>query len=476
MALPTHGFSAAEVLQRLAALRAYDVPWRSGNVFAGVYDPGDDVSSVVKAAYAEYLSENALYPNFYPSLLQIENEVVRTLADLLGGDEATVGNCTSGGTESIMLALKTARDWARATRPAIEHPEIVVCRTAHPAFHKAAHYVGLRVVVTELDPQTFCADPAAFARALTPNTILLVASAPCYSHGVVDAVPEIAALAQRHGILCHVDACVGGIHLAFMRRAGYAVPAFDLAVPGVTTISVDMHKYGYAAKNTSALLYRNRDLRRYALYACAATPGYAVINTSVLSSRSGGPMAGAWAALHALGEAGYVQIVREVQEATERLIAGINAIPGLRVLGAPAMCMFAFVADGFNIFALDDAMVRRGWWLQPQFSAPGTPATLHLTVNRSNVAQVDALLAALRSAVAEVQAGPGVDASDDLRAQVEQLLHAPGPETFAQVTALAGLTPGEIPGSFARINTVLDALPDALVEMLLVEYLNGIYG
>lgn len=197
-----------------------------------IYDPGAEVSAVVKAAYTAFLSENALYPTFYPSLLQIENEVVRTLADLLGGDAATVGSCTSGGTESIMLALKVARDWARVERPAITTPEIVLCRSAHPAFHKADHYLGLRVVLTELDPQTFRADPAAFAQAITPTTILLVASAPSYAHGVIDPVPEIAALAQSYAILCHVDACVGGVHLAFMRRAGLAVPAFDLALPG----------------------------------------------------------------------------------------------------------------------------------------------------------------------------------------------------------------------------------------------------
>lgn len=476
MSLPAHGLPAEEVLERLSALRAHDVPWQRGRVFAGVYDPGDAVSATVKAAYSAFLSENALYPNYYPSLLQIENAIVRALAALLGGDEAVVGSCTSGGTESIMLALKAARDWARATRPDIGAPEVVLCRTAHPAFHKAAHYLGLRVVLTELDPATFKADPAAFAQALTPSTILLVASAPCYSHGVVDPVEAIAALAHERGILCHVDACVGGIHLAMMRRAGYAVPAFDLAVPGVSTLSVDLHKYGYAAKNSAALLYRDRGLRRHALYACAATTGYAVINPTVLSSRSGGPLAGAWAALYTLGEDGYVQIVREVQGATRRLIEGVGVIPGLRVLGEPAMCMFAIAADDLNVFALEDALAARGWWLQPQFSAPGTPATLHLTVNRSNVGHEEALLAALREAAEELRAGPALDDVTALRAEVERLMARPGPDSFAQIAALAGLTPGQMPTGFARINTVLDALPDQLVDMLLIEYLNSIYA
>ena len=407
MPIPPHGLPADEVLGRLAAMRERDVPWRGGNVFAGVYDPGEAVENVIKAAYAEFLSENALYPNYFPSLLRIENDVVGALAGLLGGEQ-TVGNCTSGGTESILLALKAARDWARATRPDIAAPTVVLARTAHPAFHKAAHYLGLRVALTEFDPQTFRADPRAFERAITPDTILLVASAPSYSHGVVDPVPQIAALAAERGILCHVDACVGGLHLAMMREAGYAVPEFDLRVPGVASLSVDMHKYGYAAKNTSALLYRDRDLRRFALYACAETTGYVVINTTVLSSRTGGPLAGAWAALHALGQDGYVGIVREVQQATRRLIDGVNAIPGLRVLGRPDMCLFAFASDEISVFELDDALVRRGWYLQAQFRAPGTPATLHLTVNCSNVARVDALLADLAAAVDEVRASPAV--------------------------------------------------------------------
>lgn len=476
MAFPAHGLPADEVLRRLAAYRQHDVPWRAGQVFAGVYDPGDETAAVTKAAYTMFLSENALYPNFFPSLLQLENDLTRALAELLRGDEQVVGNCTSGGTESIMLAVKAARDRFRAERPHVAAPEMVLARTAHPAFHKAGHYLGVRPVAVDFDPRTFRADVAAFEQAITPNTIMLVASAPCYSHGVVDPVPAIAALADERGLLCHVDACVGGLHLSIMRRAGYDVPAFDFSVPGVTTISVDMHKYGYAAKNISTLLYRDRGLRRYALYACAATTGYAVINTTVLSSRSGGPLAGAWATLSALGEDGYAQVVGEVQEATRRLLAGIREIGELQVLGEPDMCLFAFASDTLSVFELDDALARRGWWLQPQLSTPGTPASLHLTVNRSNVARVDELLAALRASVAEAKAGAGVGDVAALREEVERLMASPGPETFGRIAALAGMTPGQMPSGFARINTVLDALPDAVVDALLVEYLNTLYA
>lgn len=477
MPLPPNGLSHEAVRAALAAYRQRDVPWREGRIYAGVYDPGPDVAAVVTEAYTGFLSENALYPNYFPSLLQLENDVVRTVADLLQGDENVVGNCTSGGTESILLAVKTARDAARASHPAITAPEMIVAQTAHPAFHKAGHYLGVNVIVTPFDTATLRADPAAMRAAITPSTILLVASAPCYSYGVIDPVEEIAALAAEHGLLCHVDACVGGIQLSIMRRSGATLPPFDFSVPGVSTISVDMHKYGYAAKNVSTLLYRSRDLRRFALYANAQTTGYVVLNPTVLSSKSGGPIAGAWAALNYLGEEGYRALVSEVMATTRRMMAGIQALPDLHILGQPDMSMFAVASDTLNVFALDDAMARRGWSLQPQFSAVGVPATLHIAVNRSNVGREDAFLAALADACAEVKAQP--DTLGDvakLRAEVERLMsQPPGPETFAQIAALAGLQPGQMPDGFARINTVLDALPRPMVEALLVEYLNGLY-
>jgi glutamate/tyrosine decarboxylase-like PLP-dependent enzyme len=263
-----------------------------------------------------------------------------------------------------------------------------------------------------------------------------------------------------------------------MRRAGAELPPFDFSVPGVSTISVDMHKYGYAAKNVSTLLYRSRDLRHFALYANAQTTGYVVLNPTVLSSKSGGPLAGAWAALNYLGEAGYREIVAEVMATTRNLITGIGAMTDLRVLGQPDMCMFAIASETLNVFALDDAMSRRGWSLQPQFSAGGVPATLHIAVNRSNVGREEALLADLADACAEVKSQH--DALGDvgeLRAEVERLMQLPpGPESFARIAALAGLQPGQMPDGFARINTVLDALPRQAVEALLVEYLNGLYA
>ncbi|HVU67141.1 MAG TPA: aspartate aminotransferase family protein [Ktedonobacteraceae bacterium] len=478
MSIPAHGLPPEELFRRLDRYKAHDVAWRTGKILTGIYDPGRETESVVKEAYSRFLTENVLYPNLFPSLLQLENEVVRSLAELLRGDADVVGNCTSGGTESIMLAVKAARDKARLDHPAITSPEIVLPHTAHPAFHKAAHYLGLKTVVTPFSLEDYRAEPEAMRQAITPNTILLVASSPCYSHGVVDPIPAIAAIAREHHLLFHVDACVGGIHLSMLRKAGYDVPAFDFSVPGVTSLSVDMHKYGYAPKNVSVILYRNRELRRHAFFASADTTSYSVLNPTVLSSKSGGPLAGAWAALNSLGEDGYIRLVQAVTEATRQMIAGVNALEDVYVLGQPAMCMFALASNTLNVFELDDEMSARGWTLQPQFSAGGAPANLHVSVHYANVEHVAEFLAALQDSIAAVKARPHDAANDPqlLKAEVERLLQNPGPDTFARIVALADLEPGRLPNGFARINTVLDVLPDPVVSTLLLEYLNNLYS
>jgi sphinganine-1-phosphate aldolase len=469
-----------QLLATLRARRAHDAPWREGRVWAGVYDPGAEVAATAREAYLDFLGENALYINFYPSLLGLEGDIVTRVKALLNAPAGACGNFTSGGTESIGLAMKAARDQARATRGIDSGGEIVLARTAHPAFHKAAHLLGMKVVITECDAG-YRADPAAFAAAIGDKTVALVASAPCYSHGVVDPVPALAALARERRLWLHVDACVGGIFLSTMRRLGLAVPPFDLGIDGVTSLSVDLHKFGYAAKNASVVLYRSKAERRHALYANAHTTGYALVNSTMSSTRSGGPIAGAWATLNALGAAGYEAIVRETLAATARLREGVAAIGGLRVLGEPAMCMFTVASvtpdAGPSVFVIEDEMLARGWHLQTQFSAPGTPANLHFSVNRSNVAQVDALLADLRASVQAAQAAPRIDATPLVQA-VLAMRAAPGGLQIAPLLAAlgAGGGGGPFPSRWAPINTLLDALPDDVVDELLVAYANELYA
>jgi glutamate/tyrosine decarboxylase-like PLP-dependent enzyme len=292
---------------------------------------------------------------------------------------------------------------------------------------------------------------------------------------VIDPIAEIGALAQEKGLLFHVDGCVGGIHLSFMRKLGYELPGFDFSVPGVTSISTDLHKYGYAAKGASTILYRDKEIRKYQIFACTDTTAYTLINPTVLSTKSGGPMAGAWAILTYLGEEGFMHIVKTVQEATKKLIDGINAIPELEVLGQPAMCMFSFKSETINVYQLGDAMAKRGWYIQGQFSTPLTPRNLHISVSYGTTHQVDALLKDLVECVEEVKQVDPID-SQGIRAMVHAALQGPDPEAaFNQLAASAGLTGTDLPEEMAFINEVLDALPDPLCNTFLVNYFNDLY-
>lgn len=474
MKIPERGWKKEDVFAALQGYKAYDLDWKSGRVWAYVYDPGDETAHVVRDAYNMFMTENGLDPTVFPSMLKLETDIVRMMADLLRGDEDVVGHVTTGGTESIILAVKTARDKARFEHPEIKVPEVVLPQTAHASFHKAAHYLGLKPVVVPFDAKSFQADVNAMREAITENTILLVASAPCYSQGVIDPIEDISALALEKGLLFHVDACVGGLHLSFMRKLGYSVPDFDFRVSGVTSISADLHKYGYAAKGASVVLYRNKELRRFQIFACTDTTAYTLINPTVLSSKSGGPLAGSWAILHYLGEEGYAHIVRKVQTATECLIEGVNAIDGLRVLGKPDMCMFSFASDTINVYQLADRMKERGWYIQGQFSTPFSPRNLHISVNYGTVPGVEKFLDDLRECVEITKNIKPLD-TDFIRTQIAKVMHNPTPEAFGELAAMAGIQGSDLPEEMALINEVLDALPDEIANMLLIDYFNDLY-
>ena len=475
MTLPSSGLSPEQVLAQLADYRAGDLPARGGRTFAYVYDAGrPDIDKLAHDVYASMLDVNGLDPTVFPSLLRLENEVVGMTAAHLGGDDATVGSFTSGGTESILLAVKAARDGASG----IEAPEIVLPVTAHAAFQKAAHYFGLTPVLVDVDPKTFRADVDAIRAAITDRTVLLVASAASYAHGVVDPVEEIAALAQERGLRCHVDGCIGGWLLPYFRRLGADVPAFDLSVPGVTSLSVDLHKYAYAAKGASVLLFRDASYRRPSYFACADWTGYTMVNATVQSTKSGGPVAAAWAVLNAVGDEGYLELARQTLSATRRLIDGAGRIPGLRVLGEPEMALVALAADepGLDVFAVCDEMALRGWYVQAQLSYRGLPASIHLTVTASSDALVDELLADLAACV-ETARTSGTAADPAMLAAVAELDPDALPDdVLGTLLPLAGLEAGGgLPERMAPINALMEAMPPRLRERLLVEYLGMLF-
>ncbi len=392
--LPLKGRPKQDILATMQALRQKDVKWREGKVFSLVFYAGDEVTDILKEAYLMFFSENGLNPTAFPSLRELETQVVAMVASLLNGDKEVVGNMTSGGTESLLMAVKTAREWARAHRPEIQSPEMILPLTAHPAFEKAAHYFGVRPVHVPVRAD-FRADVAAVEAAITPRTILLVGSAPSYPQGVVDPIAGLAQVAQEHQLQFHVDACVGGLVLPFVRRLGYPVPEFDFKVPGVTSMSADLHKYGYAAKGASVILYKNKDLRRQQFFAYTDWPGGVYASATMAGTRPAGPIAAAWAVMNFLGEEGYLALTDTVMKTAIKLREGIVAIPGLQILSNPDMSVHAIASDRFNIYEVGDEMSLRGWHLDRQ----QFPPSLHMTITPAHARTADDFLRDLARAV-----------------------------------------------------------------------------
>jgi glutamate/tyrosine decarboxylase-like PLP-dependent enzyme len=405
---PERGVPAGAALEQLAGFRSDDVRWRDNRVFSLVYTAGDELHDVLQQAHDLYLFENALNVEAFPSLRRIQGDLTAAVADLLNGGDTAAGFTTSGGTESILMAVKAARDWGRAER-GIEAPEMVLPTSAHAAFAKASHYFGVRSVRVDVGPD-YRADVDAMAGAVGPSTVLVVGSAPTYPQGVVDPIADLAALAADRGILCHVDACMGGFLLPFLERLGRFDTPWDFRVPGVTSISADVHKYGYAVKGVSTVTYRTRELRRYQAFTFDQWLGGAYGSPSMPGTRPAGPLAAAWAAVHHLGLDGYTDLVRRASDAAATILEGVRSLPALRVVGEPEATLLAVAAaedSGLDVFAVGEALRRRGWYTDRQTP----PDSLHLTVHAGHAAPVcDEFVADLRAAVDEVaRAGGSAD-------------------------------------------------------------------
>lgn len=471
--LPAQGLSSAAVFEQLNSFKSKDIPWKSGRVFAYVYEPPAETKQVVGDAYKLYLSENGLDPIAFSSLLNMERQVVSIVANLLQASEGVVGNFTHGGTESIILAVKTARDYFRTHRPEISRPEMILPISAHAAFHKAAHYLGIEMRLIPIDPTTYAVDTEAVRQAINPNTILIVGSAPNYSHGVVDDIPTLAALAKEHGVFCHVDACVGGFYLPFARQLGYEIPPFDFSVEGVTSMSCDLHKYGYTAKGASVILYRTAEIRKYQIFTCSNWTGYTIINPVVVSSKSGGNLAGAWAALHHLGTEGYSGLNRTTQKATRAFIEGVGKMAELEVLGKPVMNLVAVASKhpAVSVFSIADMLGERGWHIQTQLASSVSPATLHLNINPANEPHIAELLADLQ-AVVEILVAKGEVFEPIDTSFISAALEMEG--GFAQLAQNFGIGDGNLPAAFAPLNQIIDLLPVRSRDILFKEFINEI--
>jgi sphinganine-1-phosphate aldolase len=409
LSFPKKGQSAESVLGELNESKASDVDWKNGKAFSLVYHVDDEHYDFVKKAHNTFFSENGLNPMAFQSLRKFEHETVRMCADLFHGDRNTVGVLTSGGTESLLMMIKTYRDKARKTRPWILKPEIIIPESAHSAIDKGAHYFDVKVRHAPVGPD-YRVDVKAVKKLINRNTILIVGSAPQYPQGVVDPISQLGELAIKHGIPLHVDACIGGFVLPFIEKLGHAVPAFDFRIPGVTSISADIHKYGYSAKGASVLLYRSMNTMKHQFFVYTEWKGGGIYaSPSFPGTRPGGPIAAAWATLKKLGEDGYLELTKKLLDTRDYLVKEIEKMPELEVLVRPDSTLVCFGSKdkSVSIYAVADQLQEKGWYVDRQ----QTPESVHLTLSPVHAECIKDYVQDLRMAIETVKAHPELNTS-----------------------------------------------------------------
>ena len=469
---PLHGADRAEILADLTETRRDDLPY-DGRAFAFIYDAGRENRALAREAFGACMNINGLDPTVFPSARKLENFVVGAMLELLGAPDGAVGTATAGGTESVLLAVKTARDHARRHRPHITTPKMLLPETAHACFHKASWYFGVEVIPVAVDPETFRADVDDARTKMTEDVVLVVGSAPSYAHGVIDPISELAALAQEHGCLMHVDACVGGCVLPFMRDNGVPLPAFDFTVPGVTSISADLHKYGFAPKGISVILQRTRELREAQYYACATWSGYGIVNATTLGSKSVAALGAAYALMRRLGRQGYRENAQKMWSATRELTHAIDALEGVRLLTPPDMNLFAFTTTDGDVFTLSDRLNARGWHVQPTYAFGVSPAHIHLTLDPSNAGGVGGLAADLAECLIDLP--PAQEPAAEVVAMLA-LLGEEGDLNPGMLMAGLGISDGQLPAESAPIHRLINAASPPAREQLLKLFIGELFS
>lgn len=400
--IPGKGMTEPELDQLMAKYKSLAVRWDNGNCSGMVYSGEEQLSRIITKAYGEFLWTNPLHAEVFPDIRKMEAEIVRMTCNLFNGGPESCGCVSTGGTESIMLAIKAYRDYARAR--GIKYPEIVVPVTAHAAFDKGAQYFDLKIRHVAVDPKTWKLDVAAMKRAITKNTCMLVGSYPGFPHGVIDPIEDIAKLGLRYNIPVHVDCCLGGFLVCFMKHVGFSIPPFDFSVDGVTSISADTHKYAYAPKGSSIIMYSEPKYRSFQYFACTDWPGGVYASPSFAGSRAGAVLAATWAAMMYTGLDGYLEATRNIITTTRKIAAGIDKIPNLEVMGEPLVSVVAFQSHDFDIFCLLDAMSARGWHLSPlQY-----PSAIHICCTKLHTRPgvVERLLNNLSECVNQIMENP----------------------------------------------------------------------
>ena len=399
--------SRETVLSELERRRSLDPDIHGGRLFGLVYPSGrHDVEALIHDVYEEFIFHNALNPLRFPELNGIEREVIQMTADLLNRTptERHAGSVTSGGTESILMSMLVNR--ARAHARGITEPEILAPASAHPAYAKAGHYFGMKLVQIPLD-ENFRADVSAARELVNPNTAVIVANAYSYPHGAMDPVEDLAALAAEHGIACHVDACIGGFVLPFMEKLGIEIPLWDFRVPGVTEISVDIHKYGFAPKGSSVILHRDDDWAWLQTYFYSEWGSGLYATPAIAGARAAAPIVASWAIMKYLGVEGFTEITATLVDATNRLRSALSAIDGLDIVGDPVGPLLALSSETLDLFGIGDELEKRGWHVNRN----SDPRGLHLMLSPVHAPLIDQLIEDIRGAVAN----HGASTSDEVR-------------------------------------------------------------
>lgn len=395
--LPYKGESPEQLLDKIRSMQKDDADWKGGRVWSLVYYADEEHDNLLKSAASELFSANYLNPLAFKSLHTMEQEVVHMTLEMLQAKEGGVGVMTSGGTESILAAMFCYRQRARKTMPHAKRYEVVAPSTIHPAFDKAAEMFGLQLLKAPVDANRRGL-PEEMEQLISENTILVLASAPSYPNGVLDPVEAIAEVAVRHKLPLHVDACIGGFMLPWVEQLGQQIPIWDFRVDGVTSISADVHKFGFGAKGASVLMYRNMELMHHQFFVSTDFPGGIYISPTLMGTRPGGPIAAAWAGMRHLGRDGYMAMAGKLMDGARKLRTGLSAIPGIAIVGDPCMNILSYTTLGNrpDIFVVADRLEEKGWVMDRQ----QFPDCIHLTVLPTNLPFIDAYLGDLREAVA----------------------------------------------------------------------------
>ncbi|XP_060067009.1 sphingosine-1-phosphate lyase 1-like [Ylistrum balloti] len=402
-ALPVNGLKMEEVEELLLQYKNLaQVDWENGQVSGTVYSGEAELTELMAKTYGMFAWSNPLHPDVFPDVRKMEAEVVRMCCTMFNGDENSCGTMTSGGTESILLACLTYRNIARDN--GVNFPEMIVPVTVHAAFDKAAYYFRMKITHISVDKVTGKVDIKAMRKAINKNTCMLVGSAPGFPHGIIDDIEEISALGKKYNIPVHVDSCLGGFLVPFMEKAGFPIPAVDFRLPGVTSISADTHKYGFAPKGSSVILYRNPTFRQQQFFVQPEWPGGIYATSTTGGSRAGAIIAACWATMMHIGLDGYVESTRKIVKTARYITKGLRDIDGLIVYGEPLMSVVGMGSDRFNIFRLADILTSRGYNL----NALQYPDSLHLccTLVHTKEGVADKFLSDVRNAVEEILADP----------------------------------------------------------------------